>query len=793
MKKLFSLLLILLLATQADIYAKKVKQLTPTITWELRGDTLVISGTGDMPDIEAKKAPWFNKRKKITSIIIGEGITRIGNENFSAHDSRRKYKVYSNLTSISLPSTLKEIGKSAFYRCRVDSLTLPEGIKKIEEHAFNNGYQKNINFPSSLTEIGRWAFFNNSLSHIIIPGSVKHIGKEAFGSNPGHYIELKEGVIEIGESAFKGCYMKDLSLPKTLKVIGSSAFNCYSSDPNLTELILPTGLERIGAYAFYGHRNLKSISFPSTVKSIGKYAFCIHADTYDDKNYYNDNFKGTILNPPEWLKTVEDYEFIGISRNSCYEHSSQYYYYKGEEYYDAKDYKTALTYFLKGTKAFEYDSLHRFKGKCYYYAGLCYRSLNDSYKELEMMINADILGEVSSEYVARVRAKIEREKISTLLNSGEYDSAFKKYSEVYKTSKSLSDLIAVPEYFEKKKDYSNAVKYYKKAYEIKSDSSLANHIADIYFKQNDYTNAIEWYSIKAQQGDKETQYKLGQVYEKANNKNLAVFWYRKAAEQKHLKAEEALAHYGVYITPQQNTSKAQASNSSSSSSSTTKNSRANRPLPFSLAYCLDGKTQNISTREIMHQDPAVGYMTFYKNKIQVDNEEYKYKETKDGIRIFQGPTLRAHGGICIPLLFVNPDYNIINLFLSVKNSAGKDVGTLRAIVYLMEVDEFNELWNQNSGINTNLFVTNSDISHTEDVSSYSSSGGSKSYYSSNYGWKDCYFCGGDGNCPTCGGDGIMDGGFGSGSTQCPNCSSTASRKGVCSVCQGKGKVYGVKY
>lgn len=580
MKKLLSILTVFVLIAQIQpLHAKKVKQLTPTITWEIRGDTLVISGTGDMPDIEAKKAPWFNKREKITSIIIGEGITRIGNENFSAHDSRRRWKVYSNLTSISLPSTLKEIGKSAFSRCRVDSLTLPEGIKKIEEHAFNNGYQKNINLPSSLTEIGRCAFFKNSLSHIIIPGSVKHIGESAFESNPGLYIELKEGVIEIGESAFSGCKIKDLSLPKTLKVIGRSAFYCYyySSNPNLTELILPTGLERIGAYAFCGHRHLKSISIPSTVKSIGENAFLIRDNPYLSDWY----FEGTILNLPEWL-TIEDCEIIGISRNSYYEQSSEYYYYKGKEYYDAKDYKTALTYFLKGTNALEYDSMHRFKGRCYYYAGLCYSSLNDSYKELEMMLNAAILGEVSSEYVARVRAKIEREKISTLLNSGEYDSAFKKYSEVYKTSKSLSDLKAVPEYFEKKKDYSNAVKYYKKAYEIKSDSSLANHIADIYFKQKDYTNAIEWYSIKAQAGDKETQYKLAQAYEKADNKNLAIFWYKKAAEQKHLKAEEALAHYGVYITYQPNTStsssasKTDSHTSSASSSSNTNDSKSNK-------------------------------------------------------------------------------------------------------------------------------------------------------------------------------------------------------------------------
>lgn len=224
-----------------------------------------------------------------------------------------------------------------------------------------------------------------------------------------------------------------------------------------------------------------------------------------------------------------------------------------------------------------------------------------------------------------------------------------------------------------------------------------------------------------------------------------------------------------------------------------KNSRANRHLPFSLAYCLDGTSQNISTREIMRQNPAVGYMTFYNDKIHVDNEVYKYRETKDGVKIYQGNTTHAYGGTCIPLLFVNPDYNIINLFLTVKNSAGKDVGTFRSIVYLMEVDEFNTLWNQNNGVSTNLFVTNSDISHTDNVSNYSSSGGSKSYYNSNYGWKDCHICRGSGVCPTCNGDGIMDSGFGNGSTKCANCSTTAPRKGVCWVCQGKGKVYGIKY
>lgn len=219
-------------------------------------------------------------------------------------------------------------------------------------------------------------------------------------------------------------------------------------------------------------------------------------------------------------------------------------------------------------------------------------------------------------------------------------------------------------------------------------------------------------------------------------------------------------------------------------------SRANRPLPFSLAYCLDGTTEDISTGEITHGSPVIGYLTFYDDKIQVDNKVYKHANTMDGVRYFQGPTLHAYGLMSIPILAVDPDYNRIMLYSIVYNSAGEEVGTFCSRVSLMEVDKFITLWKQNTGISTNLFVQNSDFSHTEDLSNYNSSSGSKSYYDSNYGWKDCYWCHGTGVCPTCHGDGIMDAGFGNGYTKCPNCSTTASRKGVCSVCHGKGKVYG---
>ena len=55
------------------------------LTWTLY-DTgkLVISGTGAMPNYDAGKAPWYTNRLKITSAVIGDGVTSIGDWAFSA-------------------------------------------------------------------------------------------------------------------------------------------------------------------------------------------------------------------------------------------------------------------------------------------------------------------------------------------------------------------------------------------------------------------------------------------------------------------------------------------------------------------------------------------------------------------------------------------------------------------------------------------------------------------------------------------------------------------------------------
>ena len=81
------------------------------ITWKPSNDgTLTISGT-DMPEYYSfymSSAPWLSQGDKIKKVIIKSGVTNIGSGAF--------YEC-SNLTSISIPNTVKNIGVRAFLNC----------------------------------------------------------------------------------------------------------------------------------------------------------------------------------------------------------------------------------------------------------------------------------------------------------------------------------------------------------------------------------------------------------------------------------------------------------------------------------------------------------------------------------------------------------------------------------------------------------------------------------------------------------------------------------------------------
>ena len=119
--------------------------------WTLQGGTLTISGSGNITDWEnVIYAPWYNKMSEIRSVVISEGITNIGRASFLGA---------SNLTSVSIPSSVTSISASVFQQSGINSVTIPANVTVIGDKAFYNCpnlrevkfYTTNCRFVSKLS------------------------------------------------------------------------------------------------------------------------------------------------------------------------------------------------------------------------------------------------------------------------------------------------------------------------------------------------------------------------------------------------------------------------------------------------------------------------------------------------------------------------------------------------------------------------------------------------------------------------------------------------------------------
>lgn len=173
------------------------------LTWKL--DTkheLWIEGTGEMDNYSGpgtNDAPWSKFAASIKSVVIGEGVTSVGDHAFYH---------YPKLAHLHLSSTITTIGNAAFYRCSQLSAPLfPYGLTSIGQRAFFGTYVKKIELPTTVTFIGEGAFAEcYALQTVELPASIGTIQSSTFANCDGlQEIILPANLRFIGNSAFDGC------------------------------------------------------------------------------------------------------------------------------------------------------------------------------------------------------------------------------------------------------------------------------------------------------------------------------------------------------------------------------------------------------------------------------------------------------------------------------------------------------------------------------------------------------------------------------------------------------------
>ena len=221
----------------------------------------------------------FKNCSDLTSLTLPSSVTRIGDYAF---------KNCSGLTSLTLPSSVTRIGDYAFYNCSgLTSLTLPSSVTSIGEFAFRycSGLTS-LTIPSGVTSIGMSAFeYCSSLTSLTLPSSVNEIGIYAFHGCSGlTSLTLPSSVTSsIRDYIFDGLkecnYFIDSDLETYLAhthdwgYIPVDEIKYYHNGQELTKLEIPSGVDKIGSYSFYKGVNLTSLTLPSSVTTIGYSAF----------------------------------------------------------------------------------------------------------------------------------------------------------------------------------------------------------------------------------------------------------------------------------------------------------------------------------------------------------------------------------------------------------------------------------------------------------------------------------------------------------------------------------------
>ncbi len=308
---------------------KSLKKITIPATTGIGIDSFMNSGLKEVVigSLTQKINPVFNLTSShfrncmsIEKVTLGYGVKSIGDGAFRGRSNLKEVVMYSGLeeigveafynsgiTSVIIPSTVKEVGKFAFSKCSaLESVTFGDvvgtaPIMSIDSYAFKACPKLTaVTFNSGVKKIGSFAFDDSfAIKDVYVNDLVTYLSVE-YPEDPydGQYssparcadniyidgkivknLVIPEGVTRVACNAFFNIEsLETVKFPSTLKEIGTSAFaSCW----NLKDFTLPESLEKIGDFAFFSCSLITKLELKKNVKDIGMSAFeyCIGLKT----------------------------------------------------------------------------------------------------------------------------------------------------------------------------------------------------------------------------------------------------------------------------------------------------------------------------------------------------------------------------------------------------------------------------------------------------------------------------------------------------------------------------------
>lgn len=286
----------------------------------------------------------FKDNKNIGALIIPDSVKYLGNKVCYGCTNLKEvrlpagltvipdyaFEACSSLTSINFPVTLKEIRMKALSGTALTTFVAPEALQSIWSYAFEgcNALSEvelknvrslrdgaflycpelqSVTLPDTLTALGGDMFGGcTSLAEIDMPDNpipvpATMFDKTAFYNDPANW---DNGVLYADDYLITGnselAALTEYTVKEGTIVIADSAFNYPGAGRQLTKIVLPDGLYRIGKSAFSGLYRLTEINIPASVRAVGYGAFA--STGYDTSDKFTDN--GLYID--NWLVKVAD-------------------------------------------------------------------------------------------------------------------------------------------------------------------------------------------------------------------------------------------------------------------------------------------------------------------------------------------------------------------------------------------------------------------------------------------------------------------------------------------------------